>query len=201
MDMYAHVGAISTCSTAGGGGPAGTTVTTAGALRIPSLVAVTLAEPGPTPVSRPLEETAATAGSLLAHCTGRRTTRPRASVATARSANLWAAVIRTAGGTTARDTTAVSRAGAAGCVTVTSAVPVWPSAGAVTVAAPGFTPVTLPSPVTLATVESLEVQPTGRGRTCPSPARAMAASATVPPMGTEAVPGVTLTVAMVARDG
>src|SRR5712691_5788960 len=102
MDMYAQ-GTISTCMIAGGGGPAGTTVRTAGALRTPSLVAVTDAVPGPTPVTAaepvfpptalavivawpgptavtaPSIETVATAASLDVHPTGRTRTLPLAS--------------------------------------------------------------------------------------------------------------------------
>src|SRR5207245_596115 len=189
MDTNDQVGMISIWRTPGGPGPAATTVTAAGVLRTPSLVAVTVAVPGPTPVTIPFDATAATVGSLLAQRTGRRTTPPRASLATARSANGRLTAMLTRRGDTSSEatpeSTTVTRA--TGSVTVTIAAPVLPSAVAVTEAAPAFNPFTVPSAVTLATDESLEAQPTGLGRTCPFAARAVAASATVPPMVMDAV--------------
>ena len=178
-------------------------MTAAGVLRTPSLVAVTVAVPGPTPVTTPFDATAATVGSLLAQRTGRRTTPPRASLATARSANGRLTAMLTRRGDTSSEatpeSTTVTRA--TGAVTVTMAVPVRPSAVAVTEAAPAFRPFTIPSGVTLATDESLEAQPMGRGRTCPFAACAVAASATVPPTVTDAVAGVTLIFARVTTGG
>src|SRR2546426_13086 len=204
MDTNAQLGTISICRMPGGPGPAATTVTAAGVLRTPSLVAVTVAVPGATPVTTPFGATAAIVGSLLTQRTGRRTTPPRASLATARSANGRLTAMFTRRGDTSSDatpeSTTVTRA--TGAVTVTIAVPVLPPAAvAVTEAAPAFRPLTIPSEETLATDESLEDQPTGRGTTCPSAARAVAARATVPPRAMDAVAGATLTFATVAAGG
>src|SRR2546427_7079109 len=204
MDTNAQLGTISICRMPGGPGPAAAAVAAAGVLRTPSLVAVTVAVPGATPVTPPFGATAAIVGSLLTQRTGRRTTPPRASLATARSANGRLTAMFTRRGDTSSDatpeSTTVTRA--TGAVPVTIAVPVLPPAAvAVTEAAPAFTPFTVPSEETLATVESLEAQPRGRGSTCPSAARAVAARATVPPTVMDAVAGVTLIFARVAAGG
>src|SRR2546425_3664115 len=162
MDTNAQLGTISIWRMPGGPGPAATTVTAAGVLRTPSLVAVTVALPGATPVTTPFDATAAIVGSLLAPRTARRTTPPRASLATARSANgLLTAMLTRRGDTSSEATpesTTVTRA--TGSVTVTTAVPVLPPvAVAVTEVAPAFRPFTIPSGLTLATDESLEAQP------------------------------------------
>src|SRR5438445_735865 len=158
---------ISICRMPGGPGPAATTVTAIGLLRTPSLVAVTVAVPGAPPVTTPFDATAAIVGSLLAHSTARRTMPPRASLATARSANDRLTAMLTRRGDTSSEAALESTTGA-GSLTVTIAAPVLPPAAvAVTEAAPTFRPVTMPFGVTLATDESLEAQATGRGRARP----------------------------------
>src|SRR2546428_3765386 len=202
MDTNAQLGMINICRMPGGPGPAATTVTAIGLPRTPSLVAVMVAGPGATPVTTPFDATAAIVGSLLAHWTARRTMPPRASLATARRANGRLTVMLTRRGDTSIEATLESTTRAAGSRTVTIVVPVLPRAAvAVTDAAPAFRPVTIPSGVTLATDESLEAQATGRGRTWPSAARAVAVSATVPPTVRDAMAGVTLTFARVATGG
>ena len=203
MDTNDQVGMISICSTPGGPGPAATTVTGAGPLLTPSLVAEMVAVPGVTPVTTPFGATTATFGSLLTQRTGRRTTLPCAFLPTARSANVRLTVTLIRRGCTSSEATVVSATGAraTGAVTVTDAVPVRPSAVALTEAAPAFSPLTVPSGMTLATVESLEAQVKGRGRTCPFVPWAVAASATVPPTVMATVAGVTLILARVTAGG
>src|SRR2546426_3175386 len=204
METNAQLGAISICRMPGGPGPAPTAAAAAGVLRAPQVDAVPVAGPGAPPVTTPFDAAAAIVGSLLTQRTGRRITLPRASLATARRANGRLTAVLTRRGDTSSEATPESTTAtrATGSVTVTIAVPVLPPAAvAVTEAAPAFTPFTVPSEETLATVESLEAQPRGRGSTCPSAARAVAARATVPPTVMDAVAGVTLIFARVAAGG
>jgi hypothetical protein len=85
---------------------------------------------------------------------------------------------------------------ATGCVTVTVAVPLFPSLVAVMVAVPAATPVTSPLPLTVAAALLLVAQVTTRPVSAfPAESRGVAVSCTVAPTATLAVPGLTATVA------
>src|SRR5436190_2243475 len=104
----------------------------------PSLVAVTVAVPGVTPVTTPVVDTVATAVLLELHVTTRPvSTAPLASFSVAVSAPVCPTMIELVAGETA---TVATGAG----VTVTAEVPDFPSLVAVIVAVPGATPVTTP---------------------------------------------------------
>src|SRR5437762_2713357 len=124
----------------GGGGAV--TVTLAVPL-CPSLVAVIVAAPGATALTRPLPLTVATAVFPLAPC------------GVAVSCTVCPCGIVTAGGVTATAATGT-------LATVTDAVPLFPSLVAVIVAAPTATPRTMPLPSTLATPGALLPQVTAR---------------------------------------
>src|SRR2546421_497161 len=110
-----------------------------------SLVAVTMAEPGVTPETSPEPFTVATDVLLLDQVTVRPdSVLPFASLSVAVSCTVCPGWIDAAGGVTA--TVAPGT-----WVTVTDAVPLLPSLGAVAVADPGVTPETSPALVTVAT--------------------------------------------------
>src|SRR5438552_3024236 len=137
----------------GGPGADPTTVITAGVLRTPSLVAVTLAVPASTPITTPLVATATIVAALLAQATRPPTMFPAASFATARSASLRLIPTRARAGTTSTDATAPTGV-ATGCTVMATLARFSPLA-AVTVAFPTATPVSDPSPDTDATAEAL----------------------------------------------
>ena len=121
----------------------------------PSAVAVIVAGPAATAVTRPLPSTVATAGALVVHVTLRPESGvPAASLSVAVSAT--APPARTVGalGATATDAT--------GARTVTSAEPAFPSLVAEMVAAPAATAVTSPLLSTVAAAALLELQVTAR---------------------------------------
>jgi hypothetical protein len=90
--------------------------------------------------------------------------------------------------------------GGGAAVTVTAAVPLFPSLVAVIVAVPCAFPVTSPDPLTPATVLALELQVTVRPVSAfPAESRGVAVSCTVAPTATLAVPGLTATVATGTR--
>src|SRR5438477_10583068 len=137
----------------GGPGADPTTVITAGVLRTPSLVAVTLAVPASTPVTTPFVATSTIVSALLAQVTRPPTMFPAASFATARSASLRLIPTRARAGTTSTDATAPTGV-ATGCTVMATLARFSPLA-AVTVAFPTAMPVSDPSPETDATAESL----------------------------------------------
>src|SRR5437870_9496822 len=152
MITFAHVGTIKICRTPGGPGADPTTVITAGVLRTPSLVAVTLAVPASTPITPPFVDTERIVAALLAHVTRPPTMFPAASFATARNASLRLIPTRARAGRTSTDAT--GPVVATGCTAIETLARCSPLA-AVTVALPGAMPVSDPSMDTDATAESL----------------------------------------------
>jgi hypothetical protein len=147
-------------------------------------------DPAAVPVTNPPALTVATAELLLAHVTVRpESVFPLASCSAAASCTVWPTAVLTVAGFTLTDAT-----GAA--VTVTEAVPLFPSLVAVMVAEPASTPVTSPLSLTLATPESLVVQVTTRPVSLfPYASRRVAMSWTVWPAITLPEVGLTRTVA------
>src|SRR6266550_4774984 len=137
----------------------GTSVTVRVAVPLfPSLVAVIVADPGATAVTRPLPFTVARAVLLLPHVTTRPASAfPLASFGVAVSCTVCPAVTLTDAGLTLTDAT-----GTGVTVTVTAAVPVLVSLVAVIVVAPAATPVTSPLPFTVARAVLLLLQVTTR---------------------------------------
>jgi hypothetical protein len=178
---------------------AGATVTVATGARVtvtvadpdfPSLVAVMVAVPGVTPVTTPVLETVAIAVALDAHVTTRLvTTVPLTSLTTAVSVVVpRTTTVGFAGDTVTLPTGAI--------ITVTDAVPDFPSLVAVIVTVPGETPVTTPTDDTVATVLLLDVHVTARSvTTVPIWSFTVAVSVVVCPVMTLAVAGVTVTLA------
>src|SRR5438034_676583 len=154
----------------------------------PSLVAVIVAAPVATAVTRPLEPTVATAPVELVHTTPRPVSGlPFASFGVAVSWTVPPGCRPTAAGVTATDAT-----GAA--VTLISAVPLWPSLVAVIVAEPAATLVTSPLAFTVATAGVLLAHVTTRPDSgLPLTSLGVAASCTVWPACIVADPGVTPT--------
>src|SRR5881398_1222546 len=171
----------------GGGGAV--TVTLAVPL-CPSLVAVIVAAPGATALTRPLPLTVATAVFPLAHVITRPPRAfPLASCGVAVSCTVCPCGIVTAGGVTATAATGT-------LATVTDAVPLFPSLVAVIVAAPGATAVTRPLPLTVATPGALLPQVTARPlRGFPFGSSGVAANCIVAPTTTVPDGGVTATTA------
>src|SRR5436853_4541139 len=134
----------------GGPGARPTTVTTA-VPRASSLLAVTVAVPGSTPVTTPFVATSTIVSALLAQVTRPPTMFPAASFATARSASLRLIPTRARAGTTSTDATAPTGV-ATGCTVMATLARFSPLA-AVTVAFPTAMPVSDPSPETDATAE------------------------------------------------
>ena len=156
----------------------------------PSLVAVMVAEPAATPVTRPAADTVAAAAFEVVHVTVRPV---RTLFDTSRSVAVNCAVC------------AMARAAVAGVTvtlytttdeTVTVAVPLFPSLVAVMVAAPTATAVTSPLLDTVATAAPPEVHVTTRPlKTLPLESRVVAVNCCVPPMLSAALDGLTVTVA------
>jgi len=122
----------------------------------PSLVAVIVAVPATTPLTRPLPFTVATDVLLLDHVTTRPVRGlPLASFGVAVSCTVWPAATLAVAGLTVTDATGT-------LVTVIAAVPVFPSLVAVIVADPAAPPVTRPLAFTLATAVLLLDQVTTR---------------------------------------
>src|SRR5881397_2524478 len=140
----------------------------------PSDVAVIVAAPPATPLTSPLPLTVATPGLLLAQVTVRPLSGfPFASLGVTVSCTVCAT------GT---------------LVTVSAAVPLFPSLVAVSVAAPTATPVACPAPFTVATAGLLLDQVTVRPPSgLPNASRVIAAYCAVCPTPIVAVAGVTLT--------
>src|SRR5439155_153955 len=111
----------------------------------PSLVAVIVADPAATPLTRPLPFTVATEVLLLAQVTTRPLSGlPPASLGVAASCTVCPTVTLAVTGLTVTDATGIAD-------TVTAAVPFLPSLVAVIVADPAATPLTRPLPLTVAT--------------------------------------------------
>src|SRR5213080_1316178 len=165
----------------------GVTVIVEGPL-FPSLVAVIVAVPAALPVTSPLAVTVATAVLLLPQLTVRPDNGlPLASFGVAVSCTVWPTCTDAVLGLTVTDATGT-------VLTVTVAVPLCPSLVAVIVAAPAVTPVTSPPALTVATAVLLLPQLTGRpDNGLPLASFEVAASCTVWPTCTDAVPGLTVT--------
>src|SRR6266576_2798309 len=161
----------------------------------PSLVAVIVADPAETAVTRPLAETVATAGALLDHVT----TRP-VSVLPAASlvAALSCAVVPTRSVLVAGATVTVATGTA---VTVIALVPLLPSLVAVIVADPAETAVTRPLAETVATAGALLDHVTTRPvSVLPAESFVTALNCSVAPLVRLPVAGVTATVATGTND-
>src|SRR5438876_3293474 len=154
----------------------------------PSLVAVIVAAPAATPVTSPLPFTVATAGAVLAHVT----TRPASAFP---PESLVVAVSCTVCPTATLGASGLPATGATGTmVTVTVAVPFFPSLVAVSVAVPAATPVTRPLADTVAPAGAHPAQVTTRpAGGLPLASLGVAVSCTVCPTRTLAVAGVTAT--------
>jgi len=153
----------------------------------PSLVAVIVAEPAATPVTRPVVFTVATAVLLLLHVTTRPVKAlPAASRGVAVSCTVCPVITLADAGATVTDAT--------GAATLTADEPLWPSLVAVIVAEPPATPVTSPLPFTVATAVLLLPHVTTRPDSAlPLASRGVAVSCTACPTPTLADAGVTLT--------
>src|SRR5436305_1953415 len=154
----------------------------------PSLVAVIVAEPATTPLTRPLELTVATELSLLDHVTIRPVSGfPFASFGVAVSWTVWPTGRFADAGVTVTELTATPD-------TVMLEVPLCPSLVAVIVAEPDVPPVTSPLPSTLATAVLLLDQVTVRPvNGFPLASFGVAVSWTVWPTCTVADAGLTVT--------
>ena len=164
-----------------------TTVTVADPL-FPSLVAVIVTVPATLPVTRPLPFTVATAVLLDAHDTVRPDRAlPVASRGVAVSCTVCPSLTEAVAGVTSTVATGTLAA-------VMAAVPLWPSLVAVIVAEPAATPETRPVALTFATAVLLLDQDTVRpDNGLPFASLGVAVNCTVPPTGTLAVAGLTLT--------
>src|SRR5438128_1900801 len=154
----------------------------------PSLVAVMVAEPTVTPVTRPLELTVATEVLLLDQLTVRPDSGfPFASFGVAVSWIALPACTLAEAGATLTEATGT-------CTTVMADVPLCPSLVAVIVTVPATLPVTSPLELTVASMVLLLVQVTVRPVSgLPFASFGVAASWTVLPSFTEADAGVTVT--------
>src|SRR3989441_6619961 len=111
----------------------------------PSEVAVIVAAPAATPLTRPLALTVATEAFEVVHVTVRPVSvLPFASLGIALSGPVWPTGTDAVAGLTVTDATGT-------VATVIAAVPLFPSLVAVSVAAPTATPVACPAPFTVAT--------------------------------------------------
>jgi hypothetical protein len=154
-----------------------------------SLVAVIVADPGLTPVTKPDALTVATPGALVPHVTTRPVNAaPVLSFGVAVSWTLPATRMAALAGATVTDATGTT-------VTVTADVPVFVSLVAVIVAAPAAMPVASPVALTLAFVVSLLDHVTTRPASgLPALSLGVAVSWSVPPASRLAGAGVTVTV-------
>ena len=185
--MLAVAGATATEAT-------GTSVTVnVAVLLLPSLIAIIGAEPGATPVTRPLGLTRATLVSPLAHVTIRPVSVPPAeSCGVAVSCTVCPTRMLAVAGASATEATGTG-------VTVTAALPAWPSLVAVMVAVPTTPLVTSPLLLTVATLGLPLVHVTVRPvRAPPAESCGVAVSCTVCPTRMLAVPGETVTEATAA---
>src|SRR5258705_188747 len=158
----------------------------------PSLVAVIVAAPAVTPVTKPLPFTTATAGALLAHVTTRPARAlPLASLGVAVSCTVWPTpTLAVAGDTATEATGALGRR-----LTFTTAAPSCPTLVAVIVPVPSATPVTTPLPSTVATAGAILAHVTLCATTLPIESMGVATNCAVCPKSTLAVSGTTTTAA------
>ena len=120
----------------------------AGRPSFPSLLAVRVADPAATPVTRPAADTVATWGASVAQVKARPGSGwPPASLAVALSCTVPPTGALDAAGATST----VATGSTVAAVTVTLAVPLCPSLVAVMIAGPAATPVTRPAADTVAT--------------------------------------------------
>src|SRR6266498_3603792 len=182
--MLAVAGVTATEATGTG---AAATVTAALPL-CPSLVAVIVAEPAVRPVTSPLELTVAIEPLLLCQLTARpESALPLASFGVAVSCTVCPTRMLAVAGLTATDATGTG-------VTVTAALPLWPSLVAVIVAEPAATPATSPLALTVATDVLLLAQATARPESALPPASiGVAVNCAVCPAWMLSVAGVTAT--------
>jgi len=154
----------------------------------PSLVAVIVATPAAAAVTNPLPLTAAAGVLLLAHVTARPvSTFPTESFVVADNWTVPPTGRLATAGVTATDATGTT-------VTVTVAIPLFPSLVAVIVATPAATAVTSPLPLVAATAVLLLAHVTVRPvSTFPAESFVVADNWTVPPTGRLATAGVTST--------
>src|SRR5436309_2540846 len=154
----------------------------------PSLVAVIVAAPAATPVTRPAADTVAIAVFELVQPTPRPlSTLPAASFGVALSCVVAPTKTFAVAGLTVTEATGTLD-------TVTAAVPLCPSLVAVIVAAPAATPVTSPVEDTVATAGVPDAQVTDRPEsTLPAASFRVVVSCTVAPTSTTAVAGLTVT--------
>ena len=155
---------------------------------LPSLVAVMVAEPAALPVTSPLVLTVAIVVLLLDQVMGRPGNGlPFPSAAVAVSRTVCPACTEAEDGLTLTVATGMA-------VTVTAAVPFWPSLVAVIVAVPATTPVTSPLPSTAATalllLDHVTVRPDNG---YPSASSGVAVSCTPAPISTLTSAGLTRT--------
>ena len=157
---------------------------------LPSVVAVIVADPAPTPVTSPVALTVATPLLLLVHVTTRPARAlPLASRGVAMSCTVPPCATLADAGTTSTDATGTS-------VTVMLAVPLFPSLVAVIVTDPTAAAVTSPFVLTVATAALLLIHATERPESgWPLASCSVAPSCTVPPIATVPDGGVTVTVA------
>ena len=161
----------------------------------PSLVAVIVALPTASAVTRPLLFTVATDVFELLHAIAR----PVSTVFTASRVTAVACVVPpTVTDVAANDTVTVATGAA---VTASTAVPLRPSLVAVMVAVPTVSEVTSPAPLTMATAGLELAHATGRPvRTLLAASRAVAVACVVPPTVTDVAASDTLTVATGTAD-
>src|SRR6266516_2941721 len=154
----------------------------------PSEVAVIVADPAATPVTRPLALTVATAVLPLAQVMVRpESGLPFASFGVALSCTVWPTCTDAVAGLTVTDATGM-------VLTVIVAVPLCPSLVAVIVADPAATPLTTPLALTVATAVLPLDQVIARPESeLPFASFGVAASCIVWPAGTDAVAGLTVT--------
>jgi hypothetical protein len=169
----------------------GTTLTVTVALPLfPSLVAVIVAVPAPTPLTSPLDDTVATLPALVAQLIARPASAfPLASRGVAPSCTVWPTVRFAVAGLTVTEATGTT-------LTVMVALPLFPSLVAVIVAVPAPTPLTSPLDDTVATLPALVAQLTLRpANVFPAESFKVAMSCTVCPTARLAAAGLTLTAA------
>src|SRR5690349_301538 len=157
---------------------------------LPSEVAVIVAEPAATPVTRPLPLTVATDVVPLAHVIVRPVSAlPLASWGVAVNCTVWPAATEADAGLTLTEAT-----GTVTALTVRVALPLCPSLVAVMVAEPAATPVARPLASTVAIAELLLAQVTTRPPSAvPQASSGIATNCVVPPSDVVAVAGNTTT--------
>jgi len=187
-----------TVTVATGTSGAGFTVIAAVAV-FPSTAAVIVADPGATPVTTPFAATVAIAGALESQVT------PRPVRRCCDASNAEAVSVTEPPGVSVAEpgvmvTVATGTGG--GALTITVAVPLFPSLAAVMLTVPGAIAVTAPVDETVAMAEELVSQVTTRPvSTLPAASRTVAVRGTPPPTVRFALAGLTVTEATAAGGG